>query len=281
MTKTFNERPPRLQTYWLGERTHTPVGNAAIRLDEIPEMYAVVYLAFALVLEENRITLDFLCQHPNTQETVRAGIKKLQDRSTLVILSVGGWGGNSWQSVCDEAVLCSAICQTVEDWNLDGVCLDYMGDRNMPPYYVAPPSAKGGVDLSELTRLLRSGLPECKKLIASIHAEQDFVQRNWNSLSWVMAIDYKTTPSLFDDLASYCEKQQTPLPFLPVVIGITLQDPQMSLEQVYNLCDHAAIRGSCSAVFWVANEDHPDFTGKPVQAYAEVMHKALGVASDR
>ncbi|WP_299155162.1 glycosyl hydrolase family 18 protein [uncultured Tateyamaria sp.] len=262
-----------MHTYWLGERTETPRGQKTIEPRELGKHYDVVYLAFGLVRPENVVSLDFLCWKHWDRDSLQTQIRELQEQDTEVILSIGGWGGNSWSSVNDVEMLADRLVQVVVDWKLDGLSIDFMGDRDLHHFTVDEPNKETVYYLPELSRLLRERLPREARLILSTHDVSDFVLGSIALFDWVLSIDYKTSPQNFDRLTKHSQNVNGP----PVVIGITLQDPFMPLDTAKALVLHAMKNGSPSSVFWVANEDHHDFTGLKTNSYAEMANDTLPV----
>jgi hypothetical protein len=277
MSETSQRRAaPRMHTYWLGERAFAPSGCRLVDLGCIPSCYDVVYLAFALVRPRNVISMEFLCTPPVTLDSIRRDVRVLQSRGVSVILAVGGWGGNDWGSVTSEQSLCRSICKAVDELGLDGVSIDYMGDRDLHKFRVGPQSYRGGVNLKSFSKLLRRRLGK-KRMVLAAHEMSEFVRCTLEICDWVMCIDYKTAPSLFDQLASLRTLRlgSGDLTPVPLIMGITVQDPLMTISQVEELVQHAIDAGQPQTVFWVANEDHNEFTGLPPNSYAEFVNSRL------
>lgn len=273
----YNKLPPRICSYWLGYRTEDTNHIATPLLEDTPDCVDVVSLAFALVRPGNAIDTTFMCRPPNNESSIKQDVKTLKQRNKTVLLSVGGWGGNCWNSVTDEKELANNILQVVDEWGLDGVDIDFEGDHDLNDWITfpsCPASNSKGVDLGKLVKVLRSGLGTEGILTAVTASDEAYIQNNLEDLNWVSTMNYGST-WLFDTLANRYTESYPKATFVPFILGVSCADPMMSLESVKQSCKSSTPVGPLSIMLWDLSEDCNGFTGDPTWTYLNEVNNNL------
>ncbi|MEO1263811.1 MAG: glycoside hydrolase family 18 protein [Bacteroidota bacterium] len=275
-----NLQPPRLCAYWLGYRAEID-DKPTPMLKDTPDYVDVVVLAFALVRENNTIDLSFMLNPPKTAEhSIKEGIKALHDKNTKVMLSVGGWAGNCWDSVTDVSTLVDNIMKVVDDWDLDGVDIDYEGDRELDDWMKLPLCAHEGdspPNWETLFKTLRKRLgPD--RLLTAVTAGKTFYQSSLDELSWVFTMDYGST-TLYNDLTTDYLDKNPDSKFVPYVLGVSCIQPDawgaMTVEEVKEACSVKSPVGSLCMQFWDLSEDIEAYTNQPSGTYLKTIEDNL------
>ena len=274
-----NRLPPRLCAYWLGYRSKIKDKPTPL-LKDTPACVDVVVLAFALVRENNTVDMSFMLNPPNTEQSIKDGIKALHSKNTKVMLSVGGWAGNCWDSVTDVSALVDNIMKVVDDWGFDGVDIDYEGDRPLDDWMKLPLCSHEGSsppNWETLFKTLRKKLgPD--GLLTAVTANSTFYQSSLDELSWVFTMDYGST-SLYDTLATEYLRKNPNTKFVPYVLGVSCIQPgawgAMTVEQVKEACSAKAPVGPLCMQFWDLSEDIEAYTKQPNGIYLQTIEDNL------
>jgi Glycosyl hydrolases family 18 len=280
----FNQPPPRLTSYWLGYRSQDPTGKLTPTLQETPPYVGAVFLAFALVRPKDVIDTTFMCRPPNTPNSIRQGVTALRDRGTKVVLSVGGWGGNCWNSVTDVSALAANILKIVDAWGLDGVDIDFEGDHPLDDWMKEPPCPSAPNNdptamLCDLVNALRASLG-AKRLLTAVTISGDaYITQSISQFNWIATMNYGGT-NTYDDLVKTYMSNNPGTTFVPFSLGVSCADPQMPLDDVIKFCAHKPPAhkpplGPLRMMLWDLSEDNTGFTSDPRWAYASAINSNL------
>jgi hypothetical protein len=274
----YNQQPPRLISYWLGYRSNYSKDNnnyLTPTLEQLPNYADVVILAFALVRPQNVIDPIFMCNPPNNETSIVTGIRTLQRRGQKVLLSVGGWGGNCWDSVTSLPALASSIMSLVTRWGLDGVDLDYEGDNPLDDWMKTPacPGSGSQFALTPLINVLRPMLG-AQRILTVVTTGQDFsADGTIEQLNWVSTMDYGGTGA-YDWMVSQYQQKYPRAKILPFSLGVTCTGGS-DLDTVKQLCQYKPPIGPLRMMFWDLSEDNPGFTNYPPFTYANTINANL------
>jgi len=141
---SISQQQPRIIAYWIGwQNLDFNPGNPVI--PAYVKDIDVLILAFALVKNGD---IEYTCASNETcvcngsqywsQEQVMAWVKNIRTAypNIKVLLSVGGWAYNDWQTVTNANTFAANVVNSLSSWEntFDGLDIDYeTGDGSLPP----------------------------------------------------------------------------------------------------------------------------------------------------
>ncbi|KAL1702144.1 glycoside hydrolase superfamily [Schizophyllum commune] len=146
--------------------------------------YDLLFFAFATPNQSNGLNWD-----DGSQSTLKRLVSAAHGAGTKVVLSVGGWGGSYWfsnavSSKGNRSAFSSALADTVSQYNLDGVDIDWEYPNSEGAGN--PHNAADAANLLTLLKDIRKKIGDDKTISAAV-AHQPWIGDNGSPLSDVSA----------------------------------------------------------------------------------------------
>ncbi|MDR0694665.1 MAG: hypothetical protein LBF81_05140 [Prevotellaceae bacterium] len=203
---TANEKQPEENT---PQRPFIVGYLPAWKMPYTPQWDKITHLciAFGIVQPDGTIDLSNVSNHKNI-------IKTAQDNHVKVLLSIGGGGSNNFSTAllntAGRATLVSNLAQLINEWNLDGIDLDYE-------------EWDGGADGASATDLLRrEALEQTYKQLREKIGENKLltaaVTASWDNGQWGYYNCFNNTMHQYLDFVSLMTYDETG-PWLSSKVG--------------------------------------------------------------